>query len=302
MCNIPHCCLPQESGPCLSPSVTAHPLRPATRQSLGRPSPHQQADRPRAHPPPKQPKPVESFQTHPCEQARTPRISHPFKRLSRSEGQVTHVLLTRSPLTPPPKKRGQGPFDLHVLSTPPAFVLSQDQTLQKNQKNKPHTNPNNQKSHQDQHAAHSNSPENQSRPNNQKPTPPPSASHNTPQPLHSQKTPQPTKRNKASQKPKTKQNGTKNKHTIEISNNTPTKEAIPSASAGPLLLGSTRETLASLALKVKPGIRDPDLSLTTVLRRRSPRTCPRRHPLAPGSPGRRKTYAGGAHPTMRAPR
>ena len=47
----------------------------------------------------------ESFPTHPCRQAGTPRISHPFKRLSRSEGQVTHVLLTRSPLTHPPTKK-----------------------------------------------------------------------------------------------------------------------------------------------------------------------------------------------------
>src|SRR6185312_9514262 len=27
--NIPHCCLPKESGPCRSPSVADHPLRPA---------------------------------------------------------------------------------------------------------------------------------------------------------------------------------------------------------------------------------------------------------------------------------
>src|SRR5215211_5686164 len=54
-----------------------------------------------------------------------------FPGLSRSRGQVTHVLLTRSPLTTHPK--ADGPFDLHVLSTPPAFVLSQDQTLQQNQ-------------------------------------------------------------------------------------------------------------------------------------------------------------------------
>ena len=39
--------------------------------------------------------------------------------------QVTHVLLTRPPLEPP--KRFS--LDLHVLGTPPAFVLSQDQTL-----------------------------------------------------------------------------------------------------------------------------------------------------------------------------
>src|SRR5690349_21262239 len=54
-------------------------------------------------------------------------ISHPFRQLSRSGGQITHVLLTRSPLEYPPKEAF--PLDLHVLSTPPAFVLSQDQTL-----------------------------------------------------------------------------------------------------------------------------------------------------------------------------
>ena len=37
------------------------------------------------------------------------------------------MLRTRSPLIPGPKPRS--PFDLHVLSAPPAFVLSQDQTL-----------------------------------------------------------------------------------------------------------------------------------------------------------------------------
>ena len=37
------------------------------------------------------------------------------------------MLLTRSPLSPRPKPRFS--LDLHVLSAPPAFVLSQDQTL-----------------------------------------------------------------------------------------------------------------------------------------------------------------------------
>ena len=143
MCNTPHCCLPQESGPCLSPSVAAHPLRPATRHRLGGPSPHQQADRPRAHPPPKHHN-DESFPTSPCGPTGTPRISRPFKRLSRRGGQVAHVILTRSPLNPPPKKE-TGPFDLHVLSTPPAFVLSQDQTLQtKPEQPTTNTNPRNQ--------------------------------------------------------------------------------------------------------------------------------------------------------------
>ena len=48
--------------------------------------------------------------------------------LSQIIRQIIYALLTRAPLN-------QGaspliPFDLHVLGTPPAFVLSQDQTLQ----------------------------------------------------------------------------------------------------------------------------------------------------------------------------
>src|SRR4051794_20521262 len=54
-------------------------------------------------------------------------ISLGFPRLSQSSGQVTHVLLTRSRLCPGPKPGSS--LHLHVLSTPPAFVLSQDQTL-----------------------------------------------------------------------------------------------------------------------------------------------------------------------------
>ena len=39
--KIPHCCLPRESGPCLSPSVADHPLRPAKDRRLGELLPHQ---------------------------------------------------------------------------------------------------------------------------------------------------------------------------------------------------------------------------------------------------------------------
>ena len=54
-------------------------------------------------------------------------ISTGFPVLSRSSGQVPHVLLTRSPLS---TRASPGfSFDLHVLGAPPAFVLSQDQTL-----------------------------------------------------------------------------------------------------------------------------------------------------------------------------
>ena len=110
--------------------MAGHPLRPATRQRLGRPLPHQQADRPRAHPPPEKP-----FHQHTMQQLVASSISHPFRQLSQSEGQITHVLLTRSPLEHPPKEAF--PHDLHVLSTPPAFVLSQDQTLHRKPKTFP---------------------------------------------------------------------------------------------------------------------------------------------------------------------
>src|SRR5262249_39747408 len=52
-------------------------------------------------------------------------LSGPFGPLSPTPGQVTHVFLSRPPLSAP-----KGPAsDLHALGTPPAFILSQDQTL-----------------------------------------------------------------------------------------------------------------------------------------------------------------------------
>ena len=49
--------------------------------------------------------------------------------LSPSIRQVLHALLTRPPLTHTSLGFILFPFDLHVLGTPPAFILSQDQTL-----------------------------------------------------------------------------------------------------------------------------------------------------------------------------
>ena len=98
-----------------------HPLRSATRRRLGRPLPHQQADRPRAHPQPQKlstnPHAGESeypvldpvSQAYPKVRGRSPTCYSPVRHSSTPEGAF--------------------PFDLHVLSTPPAFVLSQDQTL-----------------------------------------------------------------------------------------------------------------------------------------------------------------------------
>ena len=53
-----------------------------------------------------------------------------FRKLFLSERQVAHVLLTRPPLRISVNQ--YSPFDLHVLGVPPAFVLSQDQTLYDN--------------------------------------------------------------------------------------------------------------------------------------------------------------------------
>ena len=61
-------------------------------------------------------------------------ISSRFQLLSPSERQVAHTLLTRPPLSQRKLRRisaFSASFDLHVLGTPPAFILSQDQTLNK---------------------------------------------------------------------------------------------------------------------------------------------------------------------------
>ncbi len=102
------------------------PLRPATRRCLGRPLPHQLADRPRAHP-------------------ETPELSSSGHATSRGYS----VLIRVSPGYPdfrgrlltcysPVRRSVTGlvtrtcaSLDLHALGTPPAFVLSQDQTLQR---------------------------------------------------------------------------------------------------------------------------------------------------------------------------
>ena len=69
----------------------------------------------------------------PCDLDMLCGISVRFQTLSPSERQVAHVLLTRPPLRM--EASFHSPFDLHVLGTPPAFILSQDQTLYKNIRN-----------------------------------------------------------------------------------------------------------------------------------------------------------------------
>ena len=116
------------SGPCLSSSVAGRPLRPATRQCLGEPLPHQLADRPRGH----QKAPgCPGFGVERMSSLTICGINSPFGELSPTSRQIAHVLRTLTPLDILCIATKNIPFDLHVLSTPPAFVLSQNQTLRK---------------------------------------------------------------------------------------------------------------------------------------------------------------------------
>ena len=56
-------------------------------------------------------------------------ISRDFSRLSPCGGQVAYALLTRAPVAGRSVAAPPLPLDLHVLSLPLAFILSQDQTL-----------------------------------------------------------------------------------------------------------------------------------------------------------------------------
>jgi len=100
--KIPHCCLPQESGPCLSSSVAGRPLRPANYLRLGRPLPHQQANGTQALP-----SAVACMQRLPLvpfsEKKTTLSGISINKMLSRSAGLITYALLTRAPLYLPPE-------------------------------------------------------------------------------------------------------------------------------------------------------------------------------------------------------
>ena len=65
----------------------------------------------------------------PCDVVVSCGISTCFQVLSPCTGQIAHALLTRPPLKHLGASSLMSPLDLHVLGTPPAFVLSQDQTL-----------------------------------------------------------------------------------------------------------------------------------------------------------------------------
>ena len=120
--NIPYCCLPQESGPCLSTSVGDRPLRSPTHRRLGGPSPRLLSNGTHARPPPRL-----RLATGKMPPQRRIRCYPAFPPAIPERGvgciRVTHPSAT---LNPP---KGILPSDLHVLGLPLAFILSQDQTL-----------------------------------------------------------------------------------------------------------------------------------------------------------------------------
>ena len=111
--------------------MAVHPLRPATDRCLGRPLPCQPANQTRAHPVP--PEFFTQGDVSSCAYAVLAAVSSCYPpvqgRLPTRYSPVRHSV-TKSSV---PKKIKYGAsVDLHVLSTPPAFILSQDQTLNKN--------------------------------------------------------------------------------------------------------------------------------------------------------------------------
>ena len=107
--------------------MAVRPLRPATDRRFGGPLPRQLANRTRVHRTPSEL--PQAFHSASCDAVCICGISSRFRLLSPCVRQVTHALLTRPPLTRSSLGFGTCPFDLHVLGTPPAFILSQDQTL-----------------------------------------------------------------------------------------------------------------------------------------------------------------------------
>ena len=192
--------------------------------------------------------------------------------VSRRKGQVTHVLLTRSPLIHPQQKPGASPFDLHVLSTPPAFVLSQDQTLQTKTNQTPHNA-----------AFQSIKPRKQE--NQAQPKPPP----NKQQPRPNKNTTQPNQPSKNQANPATQcqpttpnqnrsstmsQNNDINKHdTLSSSQTThPPQETTHKSESQPPR--GAEETVQNGAPRIKPETGDPDLAPPVQFQPVGPRMTP----------------------------
>ena len=107
--------------------MAVHPLRPATDRCLGGPLPHQLANQTRVHLIP--PEFFTPYHVVLCAYAVLAVISNRYPpvwgRLPTRYSPVRHSVSWN----PSENFNQNTSFDLHVLGTPPAFILSQDQTL-----------------------------------------------------------------------------------------------------------------------------------------------------------------------------
>ena len=108
--------------------MAVHSLKPATDRRLGGPLPRQLANQTRAHPVPPEFFPL--CHAAPGAYAVLSAISGCYPpvqgRLPTRYSPVRHSVTN---IFPPKGSVVSASFDLHVLGTPPAFILSQDQTL-----------------------------------------------------------------------------------------------------------------------------------------------------------------------------
>ena len=100
--------------------MAVHPLRPATRRRLGEPLPHQLADRARAPPPAHLCFNLSAYGVLASASRRCPPLKDSFSCCTHPSA-TPYAIPCYHFMTPS--------FNLHVLRTPPAFILSQDQTL-----------------------------------------------------------------------------------------------------------------------------------------------------------------------------
>ena len=110
--------------------MAGHPLRSATDRRLGGLLSHQLANQTRVHLIP--PEFFTPCHATLCAYAVLPAVSSCYPpvqgRLPTRYSPVRHSVISNFI---PKKSVANASFDLHVLSTPPAFILSQDQTLNK---------------------------------------------------------------------------------------------------------------------------------------------------------------------------
>ena len=104
--------------------MAVHPLRPAMHRSLGKPLPYQLANAAQDHP---KVRPGASLNIQSCDQISYPVLAIVSNSYPRPKGRfltcyspVRHSII---------ESEDSIAFDLHVLGMPPAFILSQDQTL-----------------------------------------------------------------------------------------------------------------------------------------------------------------------------